>query len=408
MKTLYFDCVAGASGDMLLGALLDLGLPLAYLKQELNKLQLPHWELTAEKSTEKGISVTRCNVGVTQPQHQHRHLKDIVTLIDHSDLNESVKTNSKKMFQRLAEAEATVHNQPIEGVHFHEVGAIDSIIDIIGCNIGFDYFQIDNFAASILPVGWGTVHCEHGILPVPAPATTILLKNVPITPGLNEGEVLTPTGALVITSMTQQFGPMPNMSIQQVGYGAGTKALNQPNILRLILGQSNLSPTNIDIDEITVIEASIDDQNPEFYNFLTEILLSAGALDIAIISCIMKKGRPGNLVKVLCPPELTISISNLILTHTSSIGLRYYPAQRYKLPRVLKQVETSYGPVTIKISGFSGDQLKTSGNLAPEYEDCVNIARAHNIPLKMVYQAALSKAWSQFSEISLDELSIDL
>lgn len=404
MKTLYFDCVAGASGDMLLGALLDLGLPLAYLHQELQKLQLPHWELTSEKTLEKGISVTRCHVRVTQPQHQHRHLKDIISIIDASSLKDTVKTSSKHMFQRLAEAEAAVHNQPIERVHFHEVGAIDSIIDIIGCNIGFDYFQIDNFAASILPVGWGTVQCAHGILPVPAPATTNLLKNTPVTPGLNEGEVLTPTGALIITSCTRQFGPLPTMTIDKVGYGAGTKTLNQPNILRLILGQAHSLPTTMDSDVIMVIEAGIDDQNPEFYNFLTETLLAAGALDIALTACIMKKGRPGNLLKVICPPGLLVPLSNLILTHTTSIGLRYYPAQRYKLPRVIKTVATTFGPIKVKISGFTGQLLKSSGNLAPEYEDCVKLAQTSNVPVKVVYQAALSKAWEHFSEYSIDDL----
>ncbi len=382
MKTVYFDCFSGISGDMILGALVDAGLDLDVLKSELSKLNLTGYEIKADKVVKKGITGTRVEVTVTGEQ-KHRHLGDILRIIEESGLKPDIKNISKKIFTNLAAAEAKIHNTDIKKVHFHEVGAVDSIVDIVGTVIGLKELGIENVYASKVHTGSGFVDCQHGRMPVPAPATAELLKEIPVYSLGIESELTTPTGAAVLKSLALDFGAMPAMRISAVGYGAGSKEFEElPNLLRVYLGEVNLD--RYENDEVALIETNLDDMNPEFFEYVTERLMAEGALDVYTVPIIMKKSRPGAILNVLCEPGKTDELLPIIFAETTTLGVRLHRVERRKLARKIIKVETKYGMVRVKIGQTLGEGPLIR-NITPEYEDCKKIARENNVPLKNVF-----------------------
>lgn len=382
-KHAHFDCLAGISGDMTLAALIDLGAPLERLKEDLAALQLGAFDLAVETVSVNGINARQVTIDPPREEND-RHLSDIRVLIDRSGLSDRIRTRSLDMFQRLARAEAEVHGCSPEEVHFHEVGAADAIIDIVGTALCLDYLEIDRVSASPLPLGSGFVTCRHGVLPLPAPATLALLKNVPVRGTAIEGELVTPTGAAIITSLTEDFGPMPPMQLLATGHGAGRQRFaERPNLLRVVTGRTDPHGATGTIveDDVEMIETAIDDMNPEVYGHLMERLLALGALDVAWIPAYMKKNRPGTLVRVLCRNTDVQAAANLIFMETTSLGLRVQPVRRLVLPREAIVVETSLGPVRVKRS------LAPDGrqHLSPEYEECRSLANRLQRPLRDVY-----------------------
>ena len=389
MKIAYFDCFSGASGDMLLGAILDAGLDLGRLETELRRLPLPDWSITAEKTKKKGIAATQVHVHSGE-HHPHRGLAEILRLIDQgreAGFSASAAERASSIFSRLGEAEAKIHNVPVEKIHFHEVGAVDAIVDIVGASVGFELLGIEGFYASALNVGSGRVEAAHGVLPVPAPATAELVRGAPTYSSGIERELLTPTGAAILTTIVRSFGPLPPMRIEAIGYGAGTSDLpSQANVLRMFVGESvPQGGTAFACDEtITVIEAGVDDLSPQVYAYFAERALAAGALDVSSAPLQMKKGRPGQLITVLAPPERADSLIELFFRETTTIGVRAWDARRRVLAREMVRVETPYGPVQVKVSRMNGRVL----NAAPEFEDCRRIALESGAPLKQVLAAA--------------------
>lgn len=391
MKLAYFDCFSGISGDMVLGALVDAGVDLRELESELRKLNLEGWNISAEKVQRKAIRATKVNVE-TQESHHHRHLSPILKMIDQAALAPRAAERARQIFRRLGEAEAKVHNISIEKVHFHEVGAVDSIIDIVGSAIGFELLGIDTFACSIMDVGSGRVQTEHGLLPVPAPATVELLRDAPTFSSGIEKELVTPTGAAIATTLSTQYAAMPAMTLKAIGYGAGSADLpQQPNVLRLMTGEmiGERLGESADAGEhwdapIAVIEANLDDMSPQIYGYFAEQALAAGALDIFSTAVQMKKNRPGQLVTLLCEPSNLKPLIDLIFRETTTIGTRTHEVRRQTLARESVPVETPLGTIRMKISRLNGTLL----NAAPEYEDCRRIATQKGLPLKQVLSTA--------------------
>ncbi|MBI1922114.1 MAG: nickel pincer cofactor biosynthesis protein LarC [Geobacter sp.] len=381
MKILYIDCFAGISGDMMLGALLDLGVPLKVLRDELGKLPLPgvSYALSSERVQRKGIAATHARVEVAGDQ-PHRHYGDIVAMIEGSGLAAPVRETAQRIFRRLAEAEAKVHGVEIEKVHFHEVGAVDSIVDIVGTAIGLDWLSIGEICAAAVPLGSGYIETAHGRLPVPAPATAELLLGLPVHGDIGPGERVTPTGAAVIAALCKGFGRMPAMRVESVGCGAGTRDFDDiPNILRLVMGEKSATLLH---DEAVLLETHIDDISPEILGFLMERLLAEGALDAAFSPVQMKKNRPAVKLTVLSSPEKLEHLARLVLTETTTIGVRYHPVARFKLERTVEQRQTSLGPVRVKIIRDGSSLLR----IAPEYEECRRIAEDQGLPLLEVYR----------------------
>ncbi len=387
MKIAYFDCFSGISGDMLLGALVDAGCELRALEAELRRLPLTGWNISARKVSRRGITATQVTVE-TAEEHRHRGLGTILELIEKAGLHARVMRRAHKIFQRLGEAEARVHDIPVEKVHFHEVGAVDSIIDIVGACVGFGMLALEDFYCSPLNVGGGRVETQHGVLPVPAPATAELLRGAPTYSSGISSELVTPTGAAIVSTLASQFGPLPAMTIASIGYGAGSRELNeQPNVLRMFVGEAaaRQSPAGQGWDEeITVIEANLDDMNPQIYGYFVERALESGALDVFAVPAQMKKNRPGQLVTVLCEPAKVDRLVELIFRETTTIGVRTYAVRRRCLERESVPVETSWGTIRVKVSRSNGRIL----NAAPEYEDCQRIAAARGLPLKEVLAEA--------------------
>jgi len=385
MKLAYFDCFSGISGDMTLGALLDAGCDLAQLRADLRGLQVPGWELSAEKVWKNGMAATQARVK-TEDQQQHRSLGVILEILKNSQLAASVRDRASAIFQKLGEAEARVHDVPLEEIHFHEVGAVDAIVDIVGACIGFDALGIEKFACSPLNVGGGTVKMAHGVLPVPAPATANLLQGKPTYSSGVQLELVTPTGAAIATTLCDSFGPQPSMSVSAIGYGAGTADLEgQPNVLRLMVGEAAEKTVPGYDQEITVIEANLDDMNPQIYGYFQEKALAAGALDVFTAPVQMKKNRPGTLLTVLCQPADAQALMSLIFAETTSFGVRTHAAQRRVLPREFVNVATQFGKVRVKLSRVNGRIL----HVAPEYDDCRKLAEEKNVPLQQVISEAL-------------------
>jgi pyridinium-3,5-bisthiocarboxylic acid mononucleotide nickel chelatase len=390
-KTLYFDCFSGASGDMILGGLLDLGLPIDALRRALGSLAIEYGEVTAERVTRAGVTATKFRV-IEKPgepdggrQHGHHHLKHIVAAIRRSALTAGSQDRAVQLFERLAEAEAAIHNTPIERVHLHEVGALDSIIDIVGAVYGFEWFGIDDIVSSPLNVGGGTVTCAHGVFPVPAPATARLLLNVPVY-GNGASELVTPTGALLVTSYAREFGPLPAMRLERIGYGAGDRDPREtPNVLRLVLGERAAAAA---AERIVTIECEIDDMNPQLFGPLMDRLSEAGALDVFYAAVQMKKNRPGTLVTVIAHPAKREAIAAVLFAHTTTIGVRYQEMLRDRLDREIQSIETPVGPIRFKVATRDGRVL----NAAAEFDDCARIASERGVPIKDV-QAIATRAW---------------
>ena len=391
MKLAYFDCFSGISGDMTLGALVDAGLSVEQLRSSLQSLQVPGWQLGAEKVWKNGMSATHVKV-TTEDQTKHRSLTDILGILQKSQLASSVRHRAAAIFTKLGEAEAAVHDVPLEKIHFHEVGAVDAIVDIVGACIGFDALGIERFACSALNVGGGTAKMAHGVLPVPAPATARLLLGKPTYSNGVQKELVTPTGAAIVATLCDHFGPQPPMSVSAIGYGAGTADLEgQPNVLRIMLGDTAEKAVPGFDEEISVLEANLDDMNPQIYGYFSERALCAGALDVYTTPVQMKKNRPGTLLTVLCKPQDVSAMISLIFAETTTFGVRSYQAQRRILPREHVSVATTYGDVRIKLSRVNGRIL----HVAPEFEDCRRLAEQHNVPLQRVIQEALRRYESQ-------------
>ena len=397
MKIAYFDCFAGISGDMVLGALVDAGLEPELLRTELAKLDIADLNVDFQSTSRCAIAATHAQVHlggnpVSADQehhldlehahhHGHHHLQDILSRIDASSLDEKVKSTSTRIFERLAAAEAQVHGLPPEQVHLHEVGALDAVVDVVGGVAGLHLLGIDQVYASPLRLGSGFVKCAHGRYPVPVPGVLALCENVPCEQTDVRAELVTPTGAAIITTVATSFGSPPPLRQTRVGYGAGRRDLEQfPNLLRIRIGETHLE---LDQDRMILVEANIDDMNPEVYGYLFDLLLEKGARDVYITPVHMKKGRPGNLLSVLTDEALLDEVIDTVLGETTSIGLRFHPVERRKLKRSSSTVSTAYGPVRVKICHFD-DQCR----LTPEYEDCARLARQRQVPILSVYAAA--------------------
>src|ERR1700730_1408917 len=385
MKLAYFDCFSGISGDMTLGALLDAGCNIEYLRGELRGLQVPGWELSAEKVWKNGMAATYARVK-TEDQHTHRSPNAILEILKNSELAPPVRERAAAIFQKLGEAEARVHDVPLEKIHFHEVGAVDAIVDIVGACIGFYELGIETFACSPLNVGGGTAKMAHGVLPVPAPATARLLLQKPTYSNGVQKELVTPTGAAIVATLCDTFGPQPAMSVSAIGYGAGNADLEQqPNVLRLMVGEAAQISSGLHDETIRVLEANLDDMNPQLYGYFSERALAAGALDVFATPVQMKKNRPGMLVTVLCQQQDAGKFSEMLFAETTTLGVRSHDVQRRILPREWVKVSTQFGEVRIKVARLNGHVE----HAAPEFDDCRKLAEEKNVPLQLVLQEAL-------------------
>jgi pyridinium-3,5-bisthiocarboxylic acid mononucleotide nickel chelatase len=404
MNTAYFDCFSGISGNMVIGALIDAGYPAEALREELGKLNLEDtFELVIKRVTKLDIGATYFNVTLPETSetgqghdHEHSHdehmvghrgLSEILTLIGTSSLDDAVKATASRIFTRLGYAEAKIHGCSPDEVHFHEVGAIDAIIDIVGTAAGLAYFGVTRVLASALHVGNGMVRCAHGIMPIPAPATSELLRGIPFYSGTVSGELVTPTGAAIISTLAESVGPMPPFLTDRIAYGAGTWDLSIPNVLRLYLGE--LVQTGPGSGEsATVIETNIDDMNPEFYSHVTDLLFAAGAVDVFLNPVGMKRNRPGVVVTVISTLEDSTPLVDILFRETSSIGVRTHKVDRFTLDREIHSVTTEAGAVKVKVSSRNGRIM----TVAPEFEDCRLCAVASGIPVREVYRQAQTEA----------------
>ena len=381
MRIAYFDCFSGASGDLILGSLIDAGLSPRRLREELKKLRIPTIHLKVKKVLKGGISATQVIVEGRREKKPHRDLKEMLKIIDRSGLGFEVKEMSKEIFQRIASVEAKIHRKPIDRIHFHEIGGLDSIVDIVGSVWGLQQMGTDEIHVSKVNVGAGFVKCEHGVLPVPAPATLSLMKGKPIYSSGVEKELLTPTGAAILTSLGSEFGPMPLMRVEKIGYGAGRDDLPHPNILRLMIGTSMEKSGK---EKVTVIETNIDDMNPQFYDYIMEKLLTMGVLDVFFTPIMMKKNRPATLLTVICPSERMLSIIDFLLRETTTLGLRWHEEERAHADREILTLKTKYGEIHFKLARWEGKAI----SLSPEYEDCKRLALKKGVPLKEIFEAA--------------------
>ncbi|MBE3586719.1 MAG: nickel pincer cofactor biosynthesis protein LarC [Thermoanaerobacter sp.] len=388
MKILYLDCFGGISGDMMLGAMIDAGVSPAAVQSQLELLGLEGYSLKIFQDKTRGFRGTRFVVEVGYGHQPHRTWEDIRGIIENSKLHPQVKRHALEIFEKLALAEARVHGVEPRHVHFHEVGAVDSIVDIVGTAIALHEAGVGKVYSSPLPAGYGTVQTRHGILPVPAPATAELLRGFPIRPVDVEGELVTPTGAAIVAALAGGFGPLPAMKVESIGYGLGSKDYGIPNFLRVFLGRAIEQQVGEE-QEISVLQTTIDDMNPEILGYAAEKLLSSGALDVWLTPVFMKKGRPGNLLTVLCLPEKEGELVQLIFAETSTLGVRRRREKRSYLSREHILVQTAYGPVRVKVAACGGEAGR---QVSPEYEDCRRLAREKNVPLKNVYICAIEAA----------------
>jgi pyridinium-3,5-bisthiocarboxylic acid mononucleotide nickel chelatase len=380
MKIIGYDCFSGISGDMNLGAMIDLGVDTKYLIDELNKLNLPGWELLVQKDQRHGITGTKVTVNQTRHEHAHRHLSDIEKIIKDSTLDSKTKELSGKIFMKIAQAEAKVHGISIDNVHFHEVGAIDSIIDVVGAAICFNALNVDAVHVSTVELGGGFVKCDHGKLPVPAPATAEIIKGIPVKKDGIDFEATTPTGAAILATLGTDFNPDLAIRIEKTGYGVGQKEHHDvPNLLRVFLGETIANP-GAGHDALH-LECNIDDMNPEFFDYISDRLFKAGASDVFFSNIIMKKGRPGILLNVICETELSDTVKNIIFTESTSLGIRTFPFRKDTLVRKFETIQSVYGELTVKRSYYNGKEVSCK----PEYEDCKHVAAEKGIPVKEVY-----------------------
>jgi len=380
MRILYYDCFSGISGDMNLGAMVDLGVEKQYLTDELNKLNLKGWELIIQKDQRHGVHGTKVTVKQTRHEHAHRHLSDVEKIINDSTLDIKTKELSKKIFMKIAIAEASVHEIPIDKVHFHEVGAIDSIIDIVGAAICFNALKVDGVYVLPVELGSGFVKCDHGMLPVPAPATAEIVQGIPVKRGGVDFEATTPTGAAIIATLGTNFSPELAIKIERTGYGIGQKEHPLvPNLLRVFLGEkSAISESG---HSALHLECNIDDMNPEFFEYISDRLFTGGASDVFLSNIMMKKGRPGIVLNVICETEMAESVKDIIFTESTSLGIRTFPFRKDTLTRKFETLNTIYGDVTVKRSFYKEKEV----SFKPEYDECRRIALEKGIPVKEVF-----------------------
>ncbi len=395
LRVAYFDCYSGISGDMILGALFDLGVDPGIIRKALKTLDLKGYKLKTSQVKRGLIAGTKVQVSLTKSRHSHhpaRKYSDIKKLIADSDLSATAKKSSQEIFKRIAQVEAAIHNTTMEKIHFHEIGAVDSIVDIVGGVVAIESLKLDKIYSSPLNVGEGFVQCAHGCLPVPAPATLKLLQGIPVFSNGIKKELTTPTGAAMIGFYADKFGSLPAMKIVGDGYGAGDHIISEmPNMLRVVLGEICKEPD----EELVLIETNIDDMNPEFYEGTMESLFKAGALDVYLTPIIMKKSRPANKISVLSSETDRQAMTEILLHETSSFGVRYFRIGRTVLEREMKTVNISWGSIRIKIGKFNGKVIQIS----PEYEDCKKIAYKEKVPVKQVYEEAHSQAIKLFGTI---------
>lgn len=390
MKIIYYDCFSGISGDMNLGAMIDAGVNPDFLVNELKKLKLAGWEMKVEKDQRHGISGTKVTVVQTRHEHAHRHLSDIEKIIDNSELSQIDISLSKKIFMKVALAEAKVHNISVEKVHFHEVGAVDSIIDIVGAAICFNALNVEAVYVSDIELGGGFVKCDHGTLPVPAPATAEILKNIPVKKGGVDFEATTPTGAAIITTLGTHFGGEPLFKIEKTAYGVGHKDNPlKPNLLRVFIGETDKTVEKG--HDAILLECNIDDMNPEFFEYISEKLFEAGSSDVYYSNIIMKKGRPAIVLSVICEKGLCDKIKGIIFRESTTLGIRVFPFSKDTLVRKFEKMETSYGIVTVKRSYYNNEEVSSK----PEYDQCRKIAETTGIPLKRIYSNIMAEINSQ-------------
>ena len=387
MRILYYDCFAGISGDMNLGALIDLGVDAEYLKQELGKLNIDGFHLTVEPDMRRGISGTKATVIVENPDNEkHRHLRHVEEIVNNSLLSDKVKHLSLKIFSLIAEAEAKVHNIDIQRVHFHEVGALDSIADIVGAAICLDFLNVDKVMSTPIQLGGGTVKCAHGVMPVPAPATALIVEHTPVKTGLVQHEATTPTGAAILVATVDEFSEQINFAITKTGYGIGQRDVSEvPNILRVFLSESEFGENDWLLEQATVLECNIDDMNPEHYEHLFNLLFEAGASDVWLSPIIMKKSRPANTLSILAKPELANKLKVLVFEHSTTLGIRESSIQKSSLRREEKTVSTQYGEVKVKISSLNGKPISTK----PEADDCIRLAIEHKVAISEIEKAVI-------------------
>ncbi len=410
MKILYFDCFAGAAGDMILGALLDAGLPFDELKRALGSLAVDGWEVSVDRVIKTGVTATKFRVHEHHRHHSHsthgthHSLKDIEAAIGRSALSDGGKGRAIAMFRRLAETEAAIHGLPVDQVHLHEVGAMDSIIDIVGAVFALEWFNADRIVVSPLNVGGGMVRSAHGVFPVPAPATVALLKNAPVYSSGIQSELLTPTGALILTEYAAAYGPLPAMRVERVGYGAGDRDLAEtPNVVRVLVGEAadrgephlsteapgaKVEAASPRPHTVVVLECEIDDMNPQIFGPLMDALYAAGALEVFYSSVQMKKNRPGTLMTIVARPEHREKLTDIVFRESTTIGVRYQEMSRDCLDREMVTVATAVGPVRFKVARRNGQIV----NAQPEFDDLATLAAERNIPIKEI-QALAQKAW---------------
>jgi pyridinium-3,5-bisthiocarboxylic acid mononucleotide nickel chelatase len=384
MKLLYFDCVAGASGDMILAALLAAGLDESALRARLAGLRLPGFDLQVQRVQKNGIGATHVEV-VVDDNVPERHLRDLVAVVRAAELPAHVIEKSVAILRRIGEVEAGIHAAPdAEHVHLHELGGLDTLVDVVGAVSGIDLLGIDRVVCSPIPLGRGYVRSAHGRIPAPAPATVKLLEGAPVVGIDVEGENVTPTGAALLTSLASSFGSIPAMRLLSSGYGAGRKDWAIPNVLRVLTGEAATAGAGAAAESLSVLETNVDDLNPETYDYVMARLFAAGALDVFMTPIQMKKNRPATLLSVLCRPVAVEAMSEILFAETSTLGVRRYDVSRTCLPREIRTVETAYGPIRVKVATYGAAE-----KAAPEYEDCRRAAEAHGVPLREVYLAAM-------------------
>ncbi len=381
MRTAYFDCFSGASGDMILGALIDAGLSPQRLRKELERLRIPTIRLKVRKVLRRGISGTQVIVEGRNEKRSHRNLREVLRIIRRSGVEKEVKEKSEEIFNRIASVEARIHQVPMEEVHFHELGGLDSVVDIVGSVCGIRALGIEKIYVSKVNVGAGFVKCEHGILPVPAPATLSLMEGKPIYSSGVERELLTPTGAALLASLGSEFGAMPRIYVDRIGYGAGRDDLPHPNLLRLVIGTSESTSGK---ETVAVIETNIDDMNPQFYDYVMERLLAMEVLEVFVTPILMKKNRPGHLLTVICPSGKLSSVAKFLFEETTTLGLRWHEEEREKADREILPLRTKYGRIRFKLARWEERVV----NVSPEYDDCKRLALERGVPLKDVFEEA--------------------
>ena len=410
MRQIYFDCFSGVSGDMILGALLDAGLDIEDLREDLSRLKLEGYKIRAEKTSRRHLSATNFFVDIEESQAADRRLPDILDLLDESGLAAGVCEKAKAVFTLLAETEAAIHSTTPDKIHFHEVGAVDAIVDVVGALIGLERLGVDEVYASPVNVGGGFVECKHGVLPVPAPATLKLLEGAPVYSRGPEAELATPTGAALLKSLAKGFGPLPLQGkVVSHGYGAGKSQFpDWPNLLRVIIGETSEADTAAETindevasaeaasDEVVVMSVNIDDMNPENFEYIMELLFEAGALDVFLTPIQAKKTRPAALLTLLCAPADTSAMASILFSESTTFGVRYHTEARLTLSREILEVATSWGRVNVKV-GSGGGGLPT---VSPEFEDCRKVARASGQPLRRVYDAARDAALRKLEEMT--------